>query len=482
MKKFLYICILVLTAATASAQTRYINNVKFGNLTREKVNDRVQIAMDVLLSDLQLNTNDMLILTPVLYSNNSADSMAFAPMAVLGKVRNRIVERNTKLNNPVPLPAGTQAVVARKNRTEQTLTYNGAVPYVSWMRNANLKVLAAVKGCADCGEGLGELLLTQRLFDEPYQPSYKLTYIVPEVEPVKARADRHTATFNYVVGKHELLRHYKNNASEFERVDKVINEVKNNKDIQITEFTVAGYASPEGNFNSNRALADRRANSFADYLSNTHGISRSQFRVTGYGEDWDGLKRAVEKSQISDKDEILRIIASVANPDARDAQLMKLSGGTTYRTLLNNYYPPLRRTDYTIAYNVRAFSVEEAREIIKTNPKLLSLNEMYLVAQSYPADSKEFKEVFDIATRMYPDEPIALLNSAAADIEMNSNRAAIERLEKMQADPRTWNNLGVAYARLGEMEKAKDYFQRAAAQGDADAKANLEELEKAMEN
>lgn len=482
MKKFLYICILVSAAATASAQTRYINDVKFGNLTREKVNDRVRIAMDVMLDDLQLGSNDMLILTPVLYANNGSDSMAFAPVAVLGKVRNRIVVRNTKLNNPAPVPADAQAVVARKNKTEQSLAYSGTVPYVNWMRDANLKVVATVKGCADCGEGLGGLLLTQRLFDEPHEPSYKLTYIVPEVEPVKARADRHTATFNYVVARHELLRDYKNNAREFQRVDEVITEVKNNKDIQITEFTVSGYASPEGNFESNRALADRRANSFADYLSNTHGIRRNQFKVSGYGEDWDGLKLAVEKSQIADKDEILRIIASVANPDARDAQLMKLSGGNTYRTLLNNYYPPLRRTDYTIAYNVRAFSVEEAREIIKTNPKLLSLNEMYLVAQSYPANSKEFKEVFDIATRMYPDEPVAILNSAAADIEGDSNRTAIERLAKLEADARIWNNMGVAYAGLGELDKAKDYFQRAAAQGDADAKANLEELEKAMGN
>jgi len=36
-------------------------------------------------------------------------------------------------------------------------------------------------------------------------------------------------------------------------VDRVINEVKGNKDLEITEFTVTGHASPEGNFESNRA-------------------------------------------------------------------------------------------------------------------------------------------------------------------------------------------------------------------------------------
>lgn len=480
MRKLVYIFILALMPiGIASAQIRYINNLKFNNLSTQKVNDRVRVDVNMLLDELMLSSNDMLILTPVLRSNKGPDSVELAPVAVLGKVRNRVVERNERLHNEIPVPMNAQAVVARKNKQPQVITYSTTVPAAKWMNDASLKVRAEVKGCADCGEDLGDVLLTNRVVKEPYKPLYKLTYIVPEVEPVKARADRHSATFNYIIGKHDLLRNYKNNASEFNRVDKVIKEVKGNKDLNITEFTVSGYASPEGNFNSNRALADRRANSFADYLSTTHGINRSQFKVTGYGEDWDGLKKAVENSSLADKNEIIRIINNESNPDARDAQLMKLSNGQTYRTLLGNYYPPLRRTDYTIAYNVRSFSVEEAREIIKSNPKLLSLNEMYLVAQSYPANSKEFKEVFDIASRMYPDEPIAIINSAAADIEGGNHRAAISRLSKIESDSRSWNNLGVAYVRMGNTAKAKEYFQKAATRGDTDAKANEEEINKA---
>jgi len=74
------------------------------------------------------------------------------------------------------------------------------------------------------------------------------------------------------------------------------------------------------------------------------------------------------------------------------------------------------------------------------------------------------------------------LNSAAADIEGGNNRAAIDRLNRIESDPRAWNNLGVAYVRLGDTAKAMEYFQRAAEQGDMDAKHNLEELEKTMEN
>ena len=59
---------------------------------------------------------------------------------------------------------------------------------------------------------------------------------------------------------------------------------------------------------------------------------------------------------------------------------------------------------------------------------------------------------------------------------------AIERMNKVADNPKVWNNLGVAYARKGDFTKAKEYFTKAAGQGDDDARANLEELRKMSEN
>ena len=76
------------------------------------------------------------------------------------------------------------------------------------------------------------------------------------------------------------------------------------------------------------------------------------------------------------------------------------------------------------------------------------LNEMYLVAKSYDPTSREFAEVFDIASRIYPNEPIAIINASSADIEGGNNKAAIDRMSKISTDERTWNNMGGAYACL----------------------------------
>ncbi len=482
--KYIHTILFTLLCALSGlqAQVRYNEQLEVKNLAVQKQESQLILSMDIDLSDLELNKQHFLVLTPVLQSLDGDYEQALTPVVITGKVRHKAISRSLQLHGEPRFKIEPREITRRENGKKQLIPYNVTLPRHEWMNRAALKLRQEVHGCAECDLGTGEVLLAERIIAEPYQPSYKLTYIVPEAEPVKARSDRHSASFNYRVGRHELLRDFQNNAAELNRVDRVINEVKGNKDLEITEFTVSGYASPEGNYNSNRTLSDRRANSFADYLSSTHGIARDRFRVTGLGEDWNGLKEAVEKSSLADKNEIIHVINNVSNPDARDAELKKLSGGQTYRTLLNTYYPPLRRTDYTIAYTVRPFSVEEAKGVIRTNPRLLSLNEMFLVAQTYAPASGEFKEVFDIATRLYPDEPIAILNSAAADIEGGNNQAAIDRLNRIESDPRAWNNLGVAYIRLGDTTKAMEYFQRAADQSDSDAEANLQELQKHLES
>ncbi len=478
MKRYLTILTLSLIGFMATAQTPDIESLKLEDLNYRKVNDYVLVEANIVPSNIKVRASEMLVLTPVLHSNTSEDSLEFAPVVILGKLRSKLVERAQKLKSPSPLPDNVTAKIIQKGKSSNVINYSEKAPYFKWMNNARLSLRGDLTGCANCSRGTESLSVVDYFTVEKYKPSYKLTYIAPEAEPVKSREDRHTASFNYVVGKHDLLRDYKNNAAEFLRVDNIINDITSNKDFEITELTVSGYASPEGNFSSNLTLSDRRANSFAMYLSFAYGIPRHMVRVRGYGEDWDGLIEAVSKSDLVDKDRVLNIIKYVSNPDARDAEFKKLSGGKTWRTLLDVIYPPLRRTDYTVAYKVRAFSVEEAKEILKTNPKLLSLNELFLVAQTYDSKSQDYKQVFDIAMYLYPNEPIAVINSAAASLEQGHYNESIIRLNKLENDPRAWNNMGVAYANEENFEKAKEYFEKAAAFGDENARHNLEELKK----
>src|SRR5690554_6024924 len=146
-----------------------------------------------------------------------------------------------------------------------------------------------------------------------------------------------------MVGRWNLLREYKNNATELKKVEDIIMELKNNPDLTISDFTISGYASPEGSSQSNLLLSQRRAESFATHIEKKYNYPRDRFKVQWFGEDWDGLRTAVAASSLANKGEIATIIDSEPNPDARDARLIALDNRATYNRLLQEFYPPLRR-------------------------------------------------------------------------------------------------------------------------------------------
>ena len=309
---------------------------------------------------------------------------------------------------------------------------------------------------------------------------------MPEAEPVKNRADSYKASIAFRVNKDDIDPSYQNNRSVLEDVDSKVATIMKNKDLQVSDVRIVGYASPEGRASYNQDLAERRSRSFANYLVSKHGVSAQRLQVTGFGEDWGLVKQMLQENQgtltESERSQVLDIIDRVSDLDARDPQIKRINKGATWVRLLESIFPSVRRTEYTFSYVVRAFDIEEAKVVLRSNPKLLSLNEMYLVANSYAPDSKEFKEVFDIAVRLFPDQPVAIINASAVDIEGGNYDAAIARLKKLESDARTWNNLGVAYAKKGDVATAKAYFEKSAQAGVAEATHNLEEMEKEAAN
>ena len=98
--------------------------------------------------------------------------------------------------------------------------------------------------------------------------------------------------------------------------------------------------------------------------------------------------------------------------------------------LLRDIYTALRHSDYAVRYTIRSFTVEEARELIYSDPRQLSLNEMFRVAQTMEPGSDAYCEVFEIAVRMYPEDPVSNLNAALTAIDAGRLESARRYLAK----------------------------------------------------
>ena len=264
---------------------------------------------------------------------------------------------------------------------------------------------------------------------------------------------------------------------ELAKVQQTIDAVRQDPNTSITHISIHGYASPEGNYQNNTRLAEGRAQAFKDYVQMLMVLPAEIFSVQSTPEDWEGLLESLGEPRedlgepredlgkpredlgrprinLGDSrknQEILAIAKSDMAPDEKERQLKK-QFPREWRLMLDSIFPALRHSDYEVSYTIRPFTVEEARQLIKTKPQQLSLNEMFLVAQTYEPGSQEYNDVFETAVRMYPDDETANLNAAVIALGKN-NLADAERYlilvnvrneQKTVKIPEEWKKLGEA--------------------------------------
>lgn len=437
-------------------------------------NRQVVVTMDITVpGNLEINTNNVLTITPVLKDSTGTHVVTLPEVLVYGRNRAIIHERSNDV------PQNAYSVVRREKGSDQTINYTTRTDYQKWMHGADLELASEIKGCADCKEDEGNQYVTSAYL-ERYTVKPLVVFVEPQVEQIKNRTEQGRAYLDFPVNKITIYPEYRRNPDELREIKRTIDVVKNDENVKITGIHIDGYASPEGGYRNNARLAQGRAEALKKYVMGEYEFAEEIFKVTSTPEDWAGLKKYVEENNIENKEDILSIINDVndSNQDAQEAK-MKRQFPNTYAKLYKDVYPGLRHSDYLVFYTVRAFDIEEAKRIIKERPQQLSLQEMYLVAQTYPHGSTEFKEVFDVAVRMFPSDPTANINAAAIELEQGNLNGAVRFLQKSSQDEgATLNNYGVLKLLQGDLDAAESYFMRAQEKGIKEAAANLEEVAK----
>lgn len=217
-------------------------------------------------------------------------------------------------------------------------------------------------------------------------------------------------------------------------------------------------------------------------MKGLYRFEQTQFTVDFEPEDWAGLKKAVEDSNLPDKQQLLEIICAKepTDLDQREQKLKSLNGGSSYRILLADVYPSLRHSDYEVDYTIRNFTLEEAKELAFSDPSKLSLNELFQVAETYPVGSDEFNEIFETAVRMYPDDPVSNLNAAITAIQSNQYSKAKRYLKKAQECPQKQLAVAAIAMHAGNPDKAKQILQSLSGSSEVskEVQDNLNQLEK----
>ena len=447
-------------------------------------NDTLTLNFSLDLQAVKVNGEQSYTFMPVLREGKQIH--ALAPVVVTGKNtrKYKMRRKERRLGKRYGFDQPYALIRGRQDDRNDLVRYTAVLPYEAWMEKASMELLQEREVCyvapldIQIIEPEPEVVVLPLPVDgQICEPCMNMvSYLVPEEEPLKVRSEQSTLYIEYPVGKTVFDANFKNNRVELQKLKELLAPLTEGDLVTFKSIRIVGYASPDGSARTNERVASQRAESFALYLKGGYHFPQEILNVNSAGEDWDGLIDMLESENPVYADKALAIIRKYENLDVRESHLKAALGTAAYRSMMNACYPRLRRLGIAVDYEVREVVNAEATRLIYTEPKLLSLQEMYRVAKELRPGTKEYREVYEIAADTYPDDVVANINAASANIVSGDFKKASAYMEKVKDDARAWNNLGVLSWLGGDFEGARAWFEKALTIEPEKAKENLETI------
>ena len=465
VKILLTAMIAVFTVTGLHAESHYNTGYHMRGVTIDRDQSQQTLAMKIYPREFHLKTNQRLELTPVLTSLTSNDSIVLPSFTIAGKNAYYSALRNKKVETLL------------RSGKDDAYQYTAMVDWKDWMEFSEIKLIDRSTGC--CGVPSMPPIevpvanLDFRIIE--FEPEF--VYQTPKAEGSKMRRIEGKAYINFPVNRTEIYPDYMVNPVELRKILSSIDSVRFNPDATVKSITLTGFASPEGPYANNVRLAAGRTEALKEYVRAQYTFPKDVFHTNSVPEDWEGLRDSVAVSTLPDRLQILDFIDNGNVPIERRNDELRKRFPQSYAFLLKNVYPSLRHTNYAIDYQIRTFSdIDEIKEVIKTRPQNLSLNELFLAANSYPAGSPEALYVYELASKLFPDSSVANLNVAIAAMNEGNYQRARMILARVDDSPEAIYARALVDALDGDYDAALSGMEKARDAGIATAAEAIEQI------
>ena len=352
------------------------------------------------------------------------------------------------------------------------VNYEDVIAYTPEMENAELTVSGRVmKG------GVQKMVTPIKKIADgtiitPYLVNKDFKVVSEKDKHINVREDVYTAQVTYLRAKSDLQNGELDKAS-LKSFAKWLSDAQNNPKITIKSIQVVGYASPEGEENSNNTLSTDRANTGKTttlYLAkNAKNVAASKeiYTLLGRGEDYEGFKKELEKSSM-DQDEkqlVIRVLEMYKDPIQRETEMRNMAKTFTY--LDEKIFPKLRRAEIKVTYETSGYSDEEYLSLAKTTPEKLGVEEL-LYAASLESDVANKFSIYAACEKLFPSDHRAYNNAGVLLFTQGKLADATSKFEKaltLNQSGLLLNNLAAVAGAKGDFKKAKEWLSKSSGAG-----------------
>ncbi|NDP19463.1 MAG: tetratricopeptide repeat protein [Paludibacter sp.] len=243
---------------------------------------------------------------------------------------------------------------------------------------------------------------------------------------------------------------------------KAANDTQNKK---VAGFEISGYASPDGGLDLNTNLAEKREKVTVDYLNKELKKLKTTVTIDSKftAEDWAGFQALMEKSNIQDKEVILRVLNMYTDPEQREREIKNLS--VAFKSIAEEILPQLRRSRLKLTVDVTGKSDEEISKLEKEDASKLSVEEL-LYSATLTNSLSEKEAIYIKVTDLYPTDARGFNNLGAVKYQQGNVADASRYFAKaLELDPKSADanyNAGAASLAKGDVAATEVSFGKAA--------------------
>ncbi len=279
--------------------------------------------------------------------------------------------------------------------------------------------------------------------------------------------DEMVADIHYLINRSNI-RNEEKDASDVAAFEDYTKKANEEERIDLKDVEVSAYASPDGEIDFNTDLAAKRKETSSEFLAKklkAAGVA-VELKTKYTPEDWDGFKELMEKSNIQDKELILRVLSMYNDPEVREREIKNLSAAFT--DVADEILPQLRRAKLTTKVDFIGKTDAELKAAAKADPASLNPAELLYAATLFE-DLNEQLSIYNSFSKIYPDDWRGPNNAGyvlAKQMKYADAKPLFAKAEKLKSnEPIVKNNVGAIALTEGDIAKAESLFGAASGAG-----------------